>query len=117
MNAQGFEESIVDSFYIIGRKYDALMHQKRELRRKMRVRATIKRLQHSAQRLDMLTAYFAAGGTMPLLMMAGHSAPKDLPNLAFCILLCLSGSVAALKAKKVRKSGSIFEKSYAMYLQ
>ncbi|MDP9855297.1 hypothetical protein [Agrobacterium tumefaciens] len=93
------------------------MHQKRELRRKMRVCATVKRLQHSAQRLDMLTAYFAVGGAVPLIMMAGHIDPKNLPNLAFCMLLCLSGFVAAFKAKKVRKSGSIFEKRYTMYLQ
>jgi hypothetical protein len=101
MSKSSFEQKIEQGFYAIGRQRDQLAFEKRKLARQLRYAQHSARLTCLSKQYDFGMVFFAAMGTVLLIVFDGRSGSDAwlTPLLSVSMLLFASG--IALKGRKM----------------
>ncbi|WP_421592995.1 hypothetical protein [Shinella sp. M27] len=101
MNKSSFEQKIEQGFYAIGRQRDQLASEKRKLARQLRYARHSARLTSLSKQYDFGMIFFAAMGTVLLIVFDGRSDSDAwlTPVLSLSLMLFACGS--ALRGRKM----------------
>jgi hypothetical protein len=101
MSKSSFEQKIEQGFYAIGRQRDQLASEKRKLARQLRYAQHSARLTSLSKQYDFGMVFFAAIGTVLLIVFDGRSDSDAwlTPVLSLSLMLFACGS--ALRGRKM----------------
>ncbi|MCC5641194.1 hypothetical protein LC593_36395 [Nostoc sp. CHAB 5844] len=115
MSEKSFERKIEEGFYITAHERDQLAAEKRQLARKLRYTEHLGRLSRLSKQYDVGTVFFAAMGTVMLIMFDGKGPRGEwwFPAIALSMIAFAAG--IALRGRGMISRKKAFQDRYSSW--
>lgn len=113
MSEKSFERKIEEGFYLTGHERDQLAAEKRELARKLRYTQHLARLSSLSKQYDVGTVFFAAMGTVILIMFDGKGPRGEWWFLAIAFSMIAFSAGIALRGRGMINRKKVFQDRFS----